>query len=223
MIAGLVGLILRFWPIAVALAGVLAGFGFNYWFEVTDWKSAAVFAGALVACAYIAQSDSPMSRLGIAAVLVVAGYLKGGIDREEMIVPEYEKRIAELQAAYKKVAEKETGRQERANDDALKEVDKWKEKYDADTKALQVENDKLRAAASKDPDAKRPGLDLSAVDRLNQRRLRGAKQQRQGRSASASVCRCQACPKGPAQVGDFSVPSSQGTSSKGLGAAGDRG
>lgn len=219
----MIGLLVRFWPIVMALGGVLVGFGFNYWFELTDWKSAAVFAGALVACAYIAQSDSPMSRLGIAAVLVVAGYLKGGIDREAVIVPEYEGIITGLKESYKREKDSELGRQDKANDEALRQLSQWKEKYDADTKALQADNDRLRAEAAKDPDAKRPGLDLGAVDRLNQRRLRSASGQRQGRVPTTSVCRCQACPKGPAQVGDHSVPKAPGSPSQGFRAAGDRG
>ncbi len=173
MIGTILALALRFWPVVAAVGAILVGFGLNYWFEVTDWKSAAVFAGALVACAYIAQSDSPLSRMGIAAVLVFAGYLKGGIDRAAVITAEYEQTISELKSTAKRLSDEEVKRQQDANDKAIQEAQKVKEQYDADLQALREENEQLRTEASKDKFADRPGLSLDAVDRLNKRRLRG--------------------------------------------------
>lgn len=169
----MIGLIFRFLPIILSGVGIVAGFGLNYWFDVTDWQTATIFAIALIACVYVAGSSSPMARLGIMGILIVAGYLKGSVDREHELVPEFDKKIAAIHAGYKAQSDAEAKRQKEANDSALEQARQDKAQYDAKVKELQGENKQLLEDAAKDKYALRPGLSLDAIDRLNKRRVRG--------------------------------------------------
>lgn len=169
----MIGLIFRFLPVILSVVGVVTGLGLNYWFDITDWQTATIFALALIACVYVAGSSSPMARLGIMVILIVAGYLKGSVDREHELVPEFEKKVTAIHEQYKVQSEKEVQRQKLANDTALEQVRQDKEQYDAEVQRLREENKSLLEGAAKDKFALRPGLSIDAVDRLNKRRLRG--------------------------------------------------
>jgi hypothetical protein len=170
----MIGFLFRYLPIVISLAGILTGFGINWWFDITDWQTAAIFAAALVACVYISGSSSPFARLGVVIILVIAGYLKGGVDKEHELVPEFEKKVVAIHAAYKAQSDAETRRQQQANDAALQQAEADKAAYDSENQKLRAENEKLTAAAAQDKFALRPGLSVDAVDRLNKRRLRGS-------------------------------------------------
>lgn len=169
----MIGFIFRFLPIILSVAGVVTGLGLNYWFNVTDWETAITFAVALVACVYVSGSSSPFARLGIMLILIIAGYVKGSVDREHELVPEFNRKVAAIHEKYKLASDKEAERQKQANDAALDQARKDKEQYDAEVQKLQEENKQLLEDAAKDKYALRPGLSLDAVDRLNKRRLRG--------------------------------------------------
>lgn len=171
MIVGIALRLLPFLPVLLAGGVALGGFGLNWWLEFTDWKTAAIFAGALIACVYVVQTDKPWARLAVVGIIGVAMYLKGGVDKEADLTVKHEAEVALIHKTVKDAADAERARQRQANAQALAEAAKQKEEQDVEMQRLQSLVDSLTSEASKDANADRPALGLEAVKRLNRLRF----------------------------------------------------
>ena len=170
----LLRLVLPFLPLLIAGGLGIGGLGLNAWLGITDWKTAIILAVAITAIAFIAQSQSPWSRLLVTAVIAVAMYIKGGIDRDarhELAIAALKEthkvEIVSLHEAYKLQSNIEEARQLEANRKALEAAAAEKVQADAELAAVQQDIDRLRGEAQKDVHAKRPSLSIDAVRRLN--------------------------------------------------------
>lgn len=67
-------------PIAATLTLILGAAGANLWFDLTDWRTFAIAAGAGAVALAVGTSGSPWARLGLVVVLVVATNLKTHVD-----------------------------------------------------------------------------------------------------------------------------------------------
>jgi hypothetical protein len=168
--------------LALAGGGTLGGLGLNWWFQITDWQTVVIFTVALAACVYVAQTNSPLSRLGVTIIIGVAAYLKGGIDKQHSLEAKHAQEIVALHEAhkrdivllhegYRRQSQIEEERQKAANAKALADAASEKSQVDADLAAARSEVERLNTEASKDVHANRPSLSIDAIRRLN--RLRG--------------------------------------------------
>lgn len=158
MIALLLPLLWVLIPLALGLLAFVA----NLWFGLTDWKTALIFVGALVACGLIAQTNSPWTRLAITAVLCVACFFKGTVDG-----------TARTNAKWQALQDAELSRQKQVDDDAqvdgLKRVDELEQR----NQKLTGEEKKINDEALQDKNAARDSLSVDSVLRLNRMRADG--------------------------------------------------
>lgn len=165
-------LLLPFLPYILSGLAVLTGLAANAWLGFTDWQTAAVFSAALVACVYVAQTNSPLSRLGVTAIVGVALYLKGGIDADTRLSAVHEAEKSAIHAGYAISTEKERQRQAEVNDKALADAAASKERADAELASLRKQIEKLAGEAKSDVRADELSLSGDAVKRLNTLRMR---------------------------------------------------
>lgn len=169
----MIALLWPFLPVILALLGAGAANLANWWGDFTDWRTAAIFSVALVACVYVAQSKSPLARLAITGIVGAALYLKGGVDKEAALLPQHEAQINAIHLNYANAAEAELDRQRRAAAEALERAKQAQEEYDRELAAVKDQLQAAQSEASKDVHADRPALSLDAVRRLNALRVRG--------------------------------------------------
>lgn len=165
---------LPFLPYIIAAGLAVFGLGANAWIGFTDWQTAAIFTAALLACVYVSQSNSPWTRTIIMAIIGVALYLKGQVDKEAVLLPQHVAEKRQIHKAYADAAEAEKARQRAANARALAEAERDKKQYDDDVAALGAQVADLMEKAAKDERADQPSLSLDAVRRLNALRMRGS-------------------------------------------------
>lgn len=156
----MIALLLPVLPLLLAGVAALGGIAANWWLELTDWQSTAIFIGALIVCATIAQAQSPWSRLAITAVIAGGLYLKGHVDGNKLATAKHEV-----------LREAEAKRQQEANTASqLDAMTKLNDLYLA-LKASDDEVGRLKHEATQDRDAHRVSLGIDSIRRLN--RLRG--------------------------------------------------
>lgn len=165
-------LLIPFMPYILAGLAALAGLGANAWLDFTDWQTAVTFGVALLACVYVASTKSPWSRLIIAAIIGVALYLKGGIDKEARLIVQHEADKQAIHLNYAEASREEQARQRKANEEAERAAAAAKEQQDAELASLQDQLARSQAEAAKDVQADTPSLSLDAVRRINALRMR---------------------------------------------------
>lgn len=170
----MIALLLPFLPVILSAIAALVAVAANWWLDVTDWQTAAIFSCALVACVYVAQSNKPWARLAITGIIGMALYLKGGIDKEAALLPKHEAQINAIHQGYADTTAAEVERQRRANAQAQERAQQAEAEHERELAALQGQLQAALAAAGKDVHANRPALSLDAVRRLNALRVRGA-------------------------------------------------
>lgn len=166
-------LLLPFLPYILAGLAGLAGLSANWWLEFTDWPTAVVAAVALLACVFVLSTGKPWSRLAVLAIVGVAVYLKGGIDKEATLAVQHKAELDAVHQAYAKVSQAEQARQQEVQEAAARAAAALQEQQEAELADLRTQLDASAGAAAKDPHADRPALSLDAVRRINAQRMRG--------------------------------------------------
>lgn len=145
------------WIVASGLASV--GLLANWYFGITDWKTAAIFVAVIVSVAVVAQSNSVWSRFIVVAIIAFGCYLKGHVDG-----------AARIEAKYDAARIVEDTRQRAANEAAQKQAEEAQKKLEADAKVQAEQQEKLSHEAQSDPNSNRDSLSVDAVRRINKLR-----------------------------------------------------
>lgn len=148
------------WIIVPVLLGILA-FLTNLWLGFSDWRSAAVFIGALSLIGIVMNSQSSWARLIVVIVIAAAGYLKGQIDGGDRI----EARWTVLQQA-------ELDRQTKIDEEAQKDAHQRVKELEASSSRLTKEEKLINEETLKDLKTSRPALSIDSIRRLNRLRIK---------------------------------------------------
>lgn len=161
------------WVLNGAIAGVISllAFGANWWFDITDLPTAAIFIAAVASCALIAQTKSPWARFAIAAIIAVAAYLKAAHDTSERLTKLCEEQKTAIHAEYKRASDAERARQQKVNDELQAKGEAERQAHLDQIASLKTKVETLTKEASNDANAKRKCLGVDSVKRLN--KLRG--------------------------------------------------
>ena len=138
--------------------GVIA-FGANLWGNWLEWKTAAIFIGALVGIAVVSSTNSPWAKLLITGILCFSAYLYGNIEGTERTNARWE--------SLRKIEEQ---RQTTANEASQKEAEERLKELELSSQQLGAKERKANEEALKAKDAGRPAFDIDSIKRLNRLR-----------------------------------------------------
>ena len=148
------------WLFVIIPIGIgLLAFGTNLWVQLVEWKTAAIFIGAIVGVAIVSMTDSPWAKFAITAILCFACYLQGNVDG-----------VTRTNAKWNTLKAAEEQRQSEVNQAAQEEARQRLEELEKLSSKLSTQEKKANEEAIRSPNAASPAFDIDSIERLNRMR-----------------------------------------------------